>query len=47
MAGAMSLSGVLYGRYGAAGYAAMAVIAGAGGLCALAAHRHARPGAAV
>jgi MFS transporter, PPP family, 3-phenylpropionic acid transporter len=47
MAGAMSLSGVLYGRYGAAGYAAMAVIAGAGGLCALAAHRHARPSAAV
>lgn len=44
MAGAMSLSGVLYGRFGAGGYAAMALIAAAGGLCALAAHRRrARP----
>ncbi len=47
MAGAMSLSGVLYGRYGAAGYAAMALLAAAGGLCALAAHQRSRPSAAV
>jgi PPP family 3-phenylpropionic acid transporter len=39
MAATMSLTGVLYARYGAAGYAAMALIAAAGGLCALTAHR--------
>jgi PPP family 3-phenylpropionic acid transporter len=43
MAGAMSLSGFLYGRFGAGAYAGMALIAAAGGLCALAAHRRARP----
>jgi PPP family 3-phenylpropionic acid transporter len=35
MAAAMAISGVLYGRYGGVAYAAMAVTAGAGGLCAL------------
>jgi MFS transporter, PPP family, 3-phenylpropionic acid transporter len=43
MAGAMSLSGLLYGRYGAAGYAAMALLAAAGAVCALAAHQRTRP----
>ena len=39
MAGAMGISGVLYARYGAAAYGAMALAAGAGGLCALAGAR--------
>jgi PPP family 3-phenylpropionic acid transporter len=39
MAGAMGLSGVLYARYGAIAYGAMALAAGAGGLCALAGDR--------
>ena len=39
MAAAMGVSGVLYERYGAAAYGAMALVACAGGLCALAAHR--------
>jgi PPP family 3-phenylpropionic acid transporter len=39
MAGAMALSGALYQRYGAAAYAAMAVMAAAGGLLALIAAR--------
>jgi hypothetical protein len=43
MAGAMGLSGVLYGRYGGAAYAAMALTAGAGGAFALVAHRLAPP----
>ena len=38
-AGAMGLSGVLYGAYGSAAYAAMAVIAAVGGLIALMARR--------
>jgi PPP family 3-phenylpropionic acid transporter len=39
MAAAMGVSGVLYERYGGAAYGAMALVACAGGLCALAAHR--------
>jgi PPP family 3-phenylpropionic acid transporter len=39
MAGATALAGVLYGRFGSSAYAAMAVLAAAGGLCALAAKR--------
>lgn len=39
MAGGLALSGVLYGRYGSAAYAAMAVAALLGGGCALVAHR--------
>jgi MFS transporter, PPP family, 3-phenylpropionic acid transporter len=39
MAGAMGLAGVLYQRYGSLAYAAMALAAGIGALCALAAHR--------
>jgi hypothetical protein len=39
MAAAMGLAGVLYGRYGALAYAAMALAAAAGGICALIAHR--------
>lgn len=39
MAVAMGVCGVLYGRFGAAAYGAMAVAALAGGLCALAARR--------
>ena len=39
MAGAMGLAGLLYARYGAAAYAAMAVAAAAGGICAFAARR--------
>ena len=39
MAIATALSGVLYGRFGGAAYAAMAAMAAAGGLCALAARR--------
>jgi MFS transporter, PPP family, 3-phenylpropionic acid transporter len=39
MAIATALAGVLYGRFGGAAYAAMAVMAAAGGLCALAAKR--------
>jgi PPP family 3-phenylpropionic acid transporter len=42
MAGAMALSGALYARFGDLAYAAMAVMAGAGALCALAALRLAR-----
>ncbi|MDQ2953567.1 MAG: MFS transporter, partial [Pseudomonadota bacterium] len=38
-AGAMALSGLLYGAYGSAAYAAMALIAGAGGFIALIARR--------
>ena len=39
MAIATALAGVLYGHFGGAAYAAMAVMAAAGGLCALAAKR--------
>jgi PPP family 3-phenylpropionic acid transporter len=39
MAGATALAGVLYGRFGSGAYAAMVVLAAAGGLCALAAKR--------
>lgn len=39
IAGATGLSGLLYGRFGAAAYAAMALIAGAGVIAAVAAHR--------
>jgi len=39
MAVATALAGVLYGRFGSGAYAAMAVLAAAGGLCALAAKR--------
>ena len=39
MAGAMGLSGVLYGRYGGLAYAAMALTAGVGGAFALMAHQ--------
>ncbi|MGH6771515.1 MAG: MFS transporter [Xanthobacteraceae bacterium] len=39
MAGAMGLSGLLYGRFGGAAYAAMAVIAGGGAVAALVAKR--------
>jgi MFS transporter, PPP family, 3-phenylpropionic acid transporter len=39
MAIATALAGVLYGRFGSGAYAAMAVLAVAGGLCALAAKR--------
>jgi PPP family 3-phenylpropionic acid transporter len=35
MAAAMGLSGLLYGRYGALAYGAMALAAGAGGCCAI------------
>jgi PPP family 3-phenylpropionic acid transporter len=38
-AGGLALSGILYARYGAAAYAAMAVLAAAGGACALVAQR--------
>jgi PPP family 3-phenylpropionic acid transporter len=38
MAGAMGVSGVLYARFGGLAYGAMALLAGAGGLFALAAH---------
>jgi MFS transporter, PPP family, 3-phenylpropionic acid transporter len=41
MAGAMGLSGVLYGHYGGLAYAAMALMAGVGGVFALIAHRRA------
>ena len=41
MAGAMGLSGVLYGRYGGLAYGAMALMAGVGGVFALIAHRRA------
>jgi PPP family 3-phenylpropionic acid transporter len=39
MAVATALAGVLYGRFGSGAYAVMAVLAAAGGLCALAAKR--------
>ena len=39
MAVATALAGVLYGRFGSGAYAAMAVLAVAGGICALAARR--------
>jgi PPP family 3-phenylpropionic acid transporter len=39
MAGAMALSGVLYRDFGSAAYAAMALMAIAGGTCGLVAHR--------
>jgi PPP family 3-phenylpropionic acid transporter len=39
MAGATALAGVLYGRFGSGAYAAMAILAVAGALCALAAGR--------
>jgi PPP family 3-phenylpropionic acid transporter len=42
MAGAMSLSGVLYGRFGTAAYAAMAASAALGGFLVLVANRAAR-----
>jgi len=42
MAGAMSLSGLLYAAYGSRAYAAMALAALAGGVCGLAAQRFAR-----
>jgi PPP family 3-phenylpropionic acid transporter len=47
MAGAMGLSGVLYGRYGGLAYGAMALTACAGGVFALIAHRLAARGGAV
>lgn len=43
MAAAMGLSGVLFGAFGSLAYAAMAILAALGGLCALAAHRLSRP----
>jgi len=42
MAGAMVLSGALYGAYGQMAYVAMALAAVAGGACAGVAHRAAR-----
>jgi PPP family 3-phenylpropionic acid transporter len=39
MAGAMGISGVLYGSFGSRAYAAMALAAVAGGACAMLAHR--------
>jgi PPP family 3-phenylpropionic acid transporter len=42
MAGAMGLSGVLFGAFGAKAYAAMALAAIAGGACAGIAHRAGR-----
>jgi hypothetical protein len=39
MAVATALAGILYGQLGSGAYAAMAVLAAAGGLCALAAKR--------
>jgi PPP family 3-phenylpropionic acid transporter len=42
MAGAMMLSGVLYGAFGPKAYAAMALVAVAGGACAGVAHRAGR-----
>ncbi len=42
MAGAMGISGVLYGAFGVKAYAAMALAAVAGGACAAVAHRAAR-----
>jgi PPP family 3-phenylpropionic acid transporter len=39
MAAGMGIAGVLYARWGEAAYAAMALAAAAGGLCALVAHR--------
>jgi PPP family 3-phenylpropionic acid transporter len=39
MAAAMGLSGVLYANFGSRAYAAMALAALAGGVCAAAAHR--------
>ena len=39
MAVAMALAGVLYGRLGGAAYGVMAMLAGVGGVCALAARR--------
>jgi PPP family 3-phenylpropionic acid transporter len=42
MAGAMGISGVLYGAFGVKAYAAMALAAIAGGYCAGVAHRAAR-----
>ena len=40
MTGAMGFSGVLYGHFGGLAYGAMAIIAFAGGLLALTAHRN-------
>ena len=45
MAGAMALSGVLYRDFGSAAYAAMALMAIAGGACGLVAHRLGRQAA--
>jgi len=45
MAGAMALSGVLYRDFGSAAYAAMALMAIAGGACGLVAHRLGREAA--
>jgi MFS transporter, PPP family, 3-phenylpropionic acid transporter len=45
MAGAMALSGVLYRDFGSAAYAAMALMAIAGGACGLVAHRFGREAA--
>lgn len=45
MAGAMALSGVLYRDFGSAAYAAMALMAIAGGACGLVAHRLGRDAA--
>jgi hypothetical protein len=42
MAGAMMLSGVLYGAFGQMAYVAMALAAVAGGACAGVAHRAGR-----
>ena len=47
MAGAMGISGVLYARYGGAAYGAMALSAGAGGVCALIGGRLWRRGTAL
>jgi PPP family 3-phenylpropionic acid transporter len=45
MAGATALAGLLYGTYGSFAYAAMALVAAAGGLCVLAAMRSERAAA--
>jgi PPP family 3-phenylpropionic acid transporter len=42
IAGATSAAGLLYAEFGAAAYGAMALIAGAGGLCALMAQQQKR-----
>jgi len=39
MAAAMAVSGILYGDFGSRAYAAMALVAVAGGVCGFVAHR--------